>query len=216
MCLQVLKHSGKKMIDLYTYNTFNGQQISIALEEMNLEYNVHKIELFEGEQRSDSFLKINPSGRIPAIIDHQCGDNESLNLSQTMAILIYLADKSGQFIADKAADRAKTIEWLSFQSADISTNIFNSFLLKSLIKIPQPETAQILRQRAKKFYRVFDRQLAKTEYLVNNNYSIADISSFTVVNSIHTELPMDEYKNLNRWHQSISKRPAVIRGLAIP
>jgi len=204
------------MIDLYTYNTFNGQQVSIALEELGLDYKTHKIDLIKKQQRSEAYLKINPSGRIPAIVDHDVAGSEKVVVSQAMAILLYLAEKTGQLISDKASEKAKTYEWLAFQATDISTNIFNSFLLKVLIKEPQLVASDILRNRAKSFYKVFDQQLGKTQYLVGDNYSIADISSFAIVHSIHAELPMDEYKNLDRWHQSISKRSAVIRGLSVP
>jgi GST-like protein len=210
------KNASTKMIDLYTYNTFNGQQVSIALEELGLDYKAHKIDLIKKQQNSDAYLKINPSGRIPAIIDHGVEGVDKVVVSQSMAILLYLAEKTGQLMSANIGARAKTYEWLAFQATDVSTNIFNSFLLKVLIAEPQLKASDILRNRAKSFYKIFDQQLGKTQYLVGDNYSIADISSFTIVNSIHAELPMDEYKNLNRWHQSISKRPAVIRGLAVP
>ena len=206
-----------KMIDFYTFKTFNGQQISIALEELGLEYTVHKIDLFKGEQHEPSFLKINPSGRIPAIVDHSTKISTGrIVVSQSMAILIYLAEKSHKLLSKEPEERAKTIEWLAFQVTDISTNIFNSFFLKSLIKVPQLEASKILRQRALSFYKVFDQQLHNTEYLTGDNYTIADISSFAVVNSIISEIPTEKYRNLNRWYQSISKRPAVIAGLKIP
>jgi GST-like protein len=210
------KNASTKMIDLYTYNTFNGQQVSIALEELGLDYKAHKIDLIKKQQNSDAYLKINPSGRIPAIIDHGVEGVDKVVVSQSMAILLYLAEKTGQLMSANIGARAKTYEWLAFQATDVSTNIFNSFRLKVLIAEPQLKASDILRNRAKSFYKIFDQQLGKTQYLVGDNYSIADISSFTIVNSIHAELPMDEYKNLNRWHQSISKRPAVIRGLAVP
>ena len=112
--------------------------------------------------------------------------------------------------------RSRTIEWLTFQATDVSTNIFNAFLLGSLIKIPQPEAANTLKRRAISFYKVFEEQLEKTPFLAGNEYTIADISSFAVVNSIVDQIPMDEYTHLNQWFNTIKNRPAVIKGLKVP
>ncbi len=204
------------MLDLYTYKTFNGQQVSILLEELSLDYQVKKIDLMKGEQRKDSFLKINPSGRIPAIVDYTDEVPNGFVITQAMAILIYLAEKQGQFLSKDAMLRARTLEWLTFQATDISTNIFNAFLLGTLIKEPEKKAAQILKQRAISFYQVFEKQLTKTPYLAGDNYSIADISSFAVINSIIKQMPTADLPNLQRWFDTIKNRAAVIRGLNVP
>ncbi|MFK8013451.1 MAG: glutathione S-transferase family protein [Marinicellaceae bacterium] len=122
------------MIDLYTYKTINGQNIVIALEEMQLDYNLHIINLMKGEQTNPEFLKLNPSGRIPTIVDH----SQELTLNQSSAILIYLAEKSGSLLSNNATQKAKTIEWMMFHATDLAPNLFNNFYLKVLIKEPQP------------------------------------------------------------------------------
>ena len=199
------------MIDLYTYATINGQNIVIALEEMQLKYNLHKVDLMKGEQQKPEFLKLSPSGRIPVIFDH---DND-LVLSQSSAILIYLAEKSGKLLPIDAAQKAKTLEWMMFHASDLAPNLFNNFYLKALIKEPQLQAAQFIKDRYLNLYQYFDHQLSHHEFLNGCEYSIADIAAFPAINRLCDSFSELRYKNILRWHAQLNQRPAVIKGMNI-
>ena len=199
------------MMNLYTASTFNGQRVSIMLEETALPYSVHGIDLTKGDQRQPDFLKLNPSGRIPVLVDH---DNaEPLVLTQSTAILQYLAEKTGKLIPDSLLARAKVYEWMHFHAVDIGSTIFSAFYLQQLSSPKQKEAAEQLRNRVHELYRFFDEQLAEHEFLAGS-YSIADITALPVV--ISQEQKLTEYPNLTRWVQQLKQRPAVKRGMAVP
>lgn len=204
------------MIDLYTYNTFNGYQISIALEELGLEYTVHKVDLSLGEHNTPAFRLINPSGRIPAIVDHSVESNDLFTLTQTSAILIYLAEKCGKLLPKDVTARARVFEWMTFQSTDITASLFNAFFLFSMAKVSQVDAAALLRERAVGFYEYFDKQLEDTTYLSGEEYSIADIAVYPVVNTVIENPMMSEYKNISRWLEKVGKRSGVKKGMSVP
>jgi len=199
------------MIDLYTYNTINGQNIVIALEEMQLDYQLHWVDLMKGDQRKPEFLKLNPSGRIPTIVDH---DND-LVMSQSTAILIYLAEKSEHFLSHDTSIKAKTLEWLMFHATDLAPNLFNNFYLKALIKVPQLEAAQFIKDRYLSLYQHYDKQLSQHEFLNGHEYSIADIAAFPSIARLQESFNELGYKNIIRWHQQLCQRPAVIKAMNI-
>ena len=201
------------MITLYTASTFNGQRVSIMLEETGLPYSVHAIDLIEGDQRQPEFLKLNPSGRIPVLVDHDNAEAEPLVLTQSIAILQYLAEKTGKLMPDSLSARARVYEWMHFHAVDIGSTVFSAFYLQRLSSPKQIEAAEQLRNRVHEFYRYFDEQLAEHEFLAGS-YSIADITALPVV--ISQEQKLAEYPNLTRWVQQLEQRPAVIRGMAVP
>lgn len=201
------------MIDLFTANTPNGQKISIALEEMELPYQFHGFNLFSGDQHKPDYLRINPNGRIPAIIDH---DNNDFSVFESGAILIYLAEMTGKFLSSERNTRSRTLQWLMFQMSGIGpmqgqANVFFRYL---------PEKIQIgidrYQNETRRLYEVLDRQLAQTEYLAGE-YSIADMATFPWV-KIHgwAGVSIEGLDNVQRWLAAIAERPAVQRGLAVP
>jgi GST-like protein len=198
------------MIDLYSYGTINGQNIVIALEEMQLEYNLHKVDLMTGEQRTPEFLKLNPSGRIPTIIDH---DND-LILTQSSAILIYLAEKSGKLLSKETILKAKTLEWMMFHATDLAPNIFNNFYLKALIKQPQPIAAKYIKDKYLKLYSYFNDQLSNHQFLNGFDYSIADIAAYPAIYRLIDTFEDLKYHHIIRWFELVSKRPAVTKGIS--
>lgn len=204
------------MIDLYTYSTFNGYQISIALEELGLKYVIHEINLMKGEHNSPAFLLINPSARIPTIVDHSVSSDDLFTLTQSSAILIYLAEKCDKFLPKDTVTRAKTLEWLTFHTTDITSSLFNAFFLSSMVEEPQEAAAALLRKRAIEFYRFFDQQLEQSTYLSGEEYTIADIAAYPVVSNVIDRPTMYDYHNISRWFQMLSERPAVIRGMNVP
>lgn len=202
------------MIDFYTASTFNGQRVAIMLEETGLKYVAHRIDLMKGEQRQADFLKLNPSARIPVIVDHDSGESSPLILTQSVAIIQYLAEKSAQLLPESILARARTYEWMHFHAIDIGSVIFSAFYLQELTTPRQKQAAEQLSQRVKELYQYFDQQLAENEFLAGENYSIADITALPAV--ISQEDTLAGYTNLTRWLQQLKQRPAVQRGMLVP
>ncbi|MFP6626322.1 MAG: glutathione S-transferase N-terminal domain-containing protein [Deltaproteobacteria bacterium] len=201
------------MIDLYTAATPNGWKVSIALEEMGLDYHVHSLNLMGGDQKEPDYLKINPNGRIPTIVDRDAGD---FAVFESGAILIYLAEKTGLLLPTNAKGRSRVVQWLMFQMGGIGpmqgqANVFYRYFpekIQSVIDRYHNET--------KRLYGVLDSHLAANEYLADD-YSIADIANWSWV-KIHAwaGVDIDDLPNLERWLDQISERPAVMRGVAVP
>ncbi len=201
------------MIELYTAATPNGQKVSIALEEMNIAYNVHAIDIMNDEQKTPEFLAICPNARIPAIVDT---DYDNLTVFESGAILIHLAEKSGQFLPSDPAGKATVIQWLMFQMAGVGpmqgqANVFNRYAPEKL-----PWAIDRYLRECRRLYEVLDRQLANADYLAGE-YSIADMATYPWV-KIHewTGLDVSGLDNLHNWLQRIAARPAVERGMSVP
>ncbi len=201
------------MIRLYTAATPNGRKVSIALEEMGLEYSTRSVDLEKMEQKQDWYLRINPNGRIPAIIDE---DNENLCLFESGAILIYLAEKTGKFLPVSGKARYRVIQWLMFQMAGVGpmqgqANVFYRYA---------PEKIQYAIDRyqneTKRLYGVMDGQLSESEFIAGE-YSIADIAHWPWIDAHEwAGIDLEQFPNLKRWYEQIGKRPAVIKGMNVP
>ncbi len=201
------------MIDLYTFPTPNGRKVSILLEELNISYNVHKIDITQGQQFSPDFVEINPNSKIPAIIDH---DTE-ITVFESGAILMYLAEKTGKLLPKETKSRYQVMEWLMFQMASVGPmfgqfNHFNRFAPEKV-----PYAIARYEQETLRLYGVLDRQLADRPYIALEDYSIADIALFPWVASYEfMGLTLEQYPHLNRWVEILQERPAVQRGMAVP
>jgi GST-like protein len=201
------------MIDLYTSETPNGWKVSIALEEMDLPYEVHPLRLSKGEQKEEWFLKISPNGRIPAIVDR---DEDNFPVFESGAILIYLAEKSGLFLPKDVKGRSRVIQWLMFQMGGIGpmmgqANVFYRYF-------PEKIQAAIDRyqREVRRLFEVMERRLGEAEYLAGD-YSIADMASWAWVHGYEwSGVNIDGLSNLKRWLDAVGSRPAVQRGRAIP
>ena len=201
------------MIELYTAPTPNGHKVSIALEEMNIPYNVHAIDIMNDEQKTPEFLAICPNGRIPAIVDT---DYDNLPIFESGAILIHLAEKSGLFLPSEPAAKATVIQWVMFQMAGVGpmqgqANVFNRYAPEKL-----PWAIDRYLRECRRLYEVMDRQLANSDYLAGD-YSIADMATYPWV-KIHewTGLDVSGLDNLQNWLHRIAARPAVGRGMDVP
>ena len=199
------------MIDLYTWTTPNGRKVSIALEEFGLPYTAHPIDISKDEQFAPDFLKIAPNNRIPAIIDR---DN-NLALMESGAILIYLAEKSGQLLLRDPVRRTEAIEWLMFHMAGVGP-MFGEL---GWFRRNAPDNQQGITRYTDESLRlagVLDQRLGEAEYLAGE-YSIEDIANFTWVGALaFFNISLDAMPNLRRWHEAIATRPAVQRGLKVP
>lgn len=201
------------MIDLYSAATPNGHKISIALEELGLLYNLHVLDLGANEQKQPWFLKINPNGRIPAIIDR---DEDDFAVFESGAILIYLAEKTGQLMPSDKKGRSRVLQWLMFQMGGIGpmmgqANVFYRYFPEKI----QPAIDRY-QGETKRLFRVLDGQLKDHEYLAGD-YSIADIANWSWVRTHRwSGVEVDDLPNLKRWIEAIAARPAVQRGIDRP
>jgi len=201
------------MIDLYTAATPNGWKASILLEELAVPYQVHAVSLSRGDQKQPDYLKINPNGRIPAIVDRDAGD---FAVFESGAILIYLAEKYGRLLPADVNGRSQVIQWLMFQMGGIGpmqgqANVFFRYAPEKI-----PYAIDRYQAETKRLYRVLDTQLQGREFLCGD-YSIADIANWTWV-SLHdwAGVSIDDLPALQAWVERIRARPAVQRGIVIP
>jgi glutathione S-transferase len=202
------------MIDLYTAATPNGWKISIALEELALPYTVHALAFSKQEQKQDWFLKINPNGRIPAIIDR---GNDDFALFESGAILIYLAEQTGRLMPKDVKGRSRVIQWLMFQMAGIGPMMgqANVFLRYAPEKIPY--AIDRYQREVRRLFEVLERQLGTNEYIAGTEYSIADIAHWSWISGYEwSGVNIDGLPQIARWLKLIGDRPAVQRGRAVP
>lgn len=201
------------MIDLYTAATPNGHKVSIALEEMGLPYTLKVLDLAKGEQKTLEFLTINPNGRIPAIVDRSADD---FAVFESGAILVYLAEQTGQLLPAAVKDRSRVMQWLMFQMGGIGpmmgqANVFYRYF-------PEKIQAAIDRYQgeSKRLMRVMDSHLKSHEFLAGD-YSIADIANFAWVRTHRwSGVDVQDLPHVQRWLDVIRVRPAVQRGLNAP
>jgi glutathione S-transferase len=204
---------GLPMIDLYTASTPNGWKISVALEEMRLPYRVIPVDLGAREQKRPDYLKINPNGRIPTIVDH---DNGSFAVFESGAILVYLAEKTGQLMPSDVKGRSLVMQWLMFQMGGIGpmmgqANVFFRYFPEKI----QPAIDRY-QNEVKRLFGVLDERLSDNEYLAGD-YSIADIANWCWARSYKwSGVPIDDFPHLGRWIAGIAKRPAAIKGIDVP
>ena len=201
------------MIELLTAATPNGWKASILLEELALPYEVRAIDLGSLEQKQDAFLKVNPNGRIPAIVDHDAGD---FAVFESGAILVYLAEKTGKLLPADAKGRSRALQWLMFQMAGVGpmqgqSNVFFRYAPEKI-----PFAIERYQNETRRLYEVLDRRLGEAEYLAGD-YGIADIATWPWV-SIHgwAGVEVEGLANLERWLEAVGARPAVQRGRAVP
>ncbi len=204
------------MIELYTWGTPNGRKASIMLEECALPYRVHRIDIMKGEQFSPDYLRINPNGKIPAIIDSQGPDGKPIALMESGAILVYLAGKSGHFLPATERGKYEALQWLMFQMGGVGPMFGQAHHF--LRYAPQRVDYAIERysRETARLYGVLDARLGEHAYLADE-YSVADIAVFPwVAQHDWHNIDLASYPNVFRWFKSIANRPAVQRGMAVP
>lgn len=201
------------MITLYTAATPNGHKISIALEELGLPYRLQVLDLSSGEQKRPEFLALCPNGRIPAIVDHEADD---FAVFESGAILIYLAEKTGQLMSTDPAGRSRVMQWLMFQMGGIGpmmgqANVFHRYFPEKI-----PAAIDRYQGECRRLFGVLDTHLAQHEYLAGD-YSIADIANWAWVRTHRwSGVSLDGLNHLKRWRDAIRERPAVQRGIEQP
>ena len=202
------------MIDLFTASAPNGWKVSIALEELGLPYVVHPVDLRTNEQKQPWFLKINPNGRIPAIVDRGNGD---FAVFESGAILLYLAERAGRLLPKDPHDRSRAIQWLMLQMAGVGPMMGEANHFAHYAPEPIPYAIERYRNEARRVFEVLEQRLSEAEYLAGSEYSIADIAHWSWVHRhAFTGVSMDGLPQLGRWLERIALRPAVQRGRAVP
>ena len=200
------------MFDLYTSATPNGYKVSILLEELELDYKVHKIDMGKQEQKQKWFLQLNPNGRIPVIKDRE----NKLVVFESGAILLYLAEKFNKFIPTDRKKRIEVIQWLMFQMSGIGpmqgqANVFYRYLEKKI-----PTAISRYQNECRRLYEVLNAQLKNKEWLCEE-YSIADIANWTWVRIYFwSGVNIEGLDNLVRWMKRMEERPACKKGIEIP
>ncbi|WP_416426345.1 glutathione binding-like protein [Pseudomonas sp. App30] len=204
------------MIDLHYWTTPNGHKITLFLEEAGLEYQVHPVNIGKNEQFAPAFLKISPNNRIPAIVDSQPADGgEPISLFESGAILLYLAEKTGQFLPKDLRGREEVLQWLFWQMGGLGpmagqNHHFNVFAPE---KIPYAMKRYI--DETARLYGVLDKRLADRAFVAGEAYSIADMAIYPwVVPYQRQSQDLDDFPNLKRWFLAIQARPATGRAYA--
>jgi glutathione S-transferase len=201
------------MIELFTAATPNGWKASITLEELGLAYKVRRIDFDKREQKEPWYLKINPNGRIPTIVDH---DNGDFAVFESGALMIYLAEKAGQLLPSNVKGRSLVIQWLMFQMGGVGpmmgqANVFYRYAPEQI-----PYAIERYQREVRRLLEVLDTRLAHEEFLAGD-YSIADIANWSWVRGYKwSGVTLDGLGNLSRWLDAIGKRPAVKRGVDVP
>jgi glutathione S-transferase len=201
------------MIDLYTAPTPNGYKVSIALEELGLPYDVHVLDLGKGEQKEPGYLKINPNGRIPAIVDQ---DEGGFAVFESGAILIYLAEKTGRLIPPDSRGRSEVIQWLMFQMGGVGPMQGQAHVFLHYFPEKIPSAIERYQKETKRLYTVLDSRLEGREYLAGE-YSIADIANWPWVRAHEwAGVSIDDLPHLRRWLETVESRPACQQGINVP
>lgn len=205
------------MIDLYTAPTPNGWKISIMLEECGLPYTPRFVRLDKGEQFSPDFLAISPNNRIPAIVDSDPpGGGKSLNIFESGAILLYLAEKAGRFLPADIAARMHVTEWLMWQMGGLGPMLGQNGHFKLYAPEPVPYAQIRYEAEARRLYGVLDGQLAKTGDCVAGEYSIADMAIFPWIMTHKAQgFSLDEFPAIKRWYATVRAREKVQAGLDV-
>jgi len=201
------------MIDLYTESSPNGFKATIALEELALPYRLHHVNIDKGEHRRPEFLSLNPHGRIPAIVDRETG----IILFESAAILLYLAEKTGRLLPKEQRARWEAIKWLQFHASSMGPILGQRVHFEIFADEKIPTAIDRYRRLTDDAFAVLDGQLAGNRWLAGEDYSVADIATFgwTHIAAI-SGFTFTQHRYLTRWHEQVSARPAVARGVLLP
>ena len=203
-------------IQVYTWTTPNGYKIHIACEEMGLQWKPVAVDIGKGDQFKPEFLKFSPNNKIPAIIDPHGPDGKPLELFESGAILIYLAEKTGKFFGNGHRERLSIIQWLMFQMGGVGPMLGQAHHFR--IYAPEPIEYAINRytNEAKRLYEVINKQLSEYSYIAGDDYSIADMALYPWVYRWQRQgIELSDYPAVHKWYEELSARPAVIKALNV-
>ncbi len=206
------------MIEFYYWPTPNGHKASIMLEEIDLAYTVHPINIHTGEQFAPEFLKINPNNKVPAIVDTDGPNGKPYALFESGSILMYLAEKVGKFLPLEIEERYNALQWLMFQMGNVGPMFGQNGYFQGYADEDVPHAKKRYLAETNRLYGVMNKRLANNDYLAGSAYSIADIATYPwsipAQNAFH-KIDITDYPHVDNWVRRISERPAVQRGLAL-
>jgi len=201
------------MIDLYYWPTPNGHKITIALEEIGLDYTIKPVNIGKGEQFDPAFLAFSPNNRMPAIIDHDTG-GEPVSVFESGAILLYLAEKTGKLMPGDIRGRTAVYEWLMWQMGGLGPMLGQAHHFNFYAPERIPYAMDRYSKESNRLYGVMERRLAKTPWLAGEHYSIADIAAYPWTRTYERQgVAIEDYPNVKRWRQAMGDRPAVQAGM---
>src|SRR5882724_7697088 len=205
------------MIDFYALTSPNVQKIYIMLEETGLPYKEVFVDVWKGDNHNPEFLKVNPNGKIPAIVDHDGPGRKPYTVIESGAILMYLAEKSGRFLPKDMARKYEVLQWLIVQVANVGP-AFGNFTHFNMFapKAGNEYSFSRYRSEMKRLYEVLEKRLGQSAYLGGEEYSIADIATFPWTrNHDNMGVKWENNPNLKRWFEAIAARPAVKKAIEI-
>lgn len=201
------------MIDLYYWTTPNGHKVSLFLEEAGLPYKVHPINIGQGDQFKPDLLKIAPNNRIPAIVDQNPTDGGApISLFESGAILLYLAEKTGQFIPKDLRGRQEALQWLFWQMGGLGPMAGQNHHFSQFAPEKIPYAIKRYVEETARLYGVLDRRLAGRAFVAGEDYSIADMAIYPwIVSHKWQSQRLEDFPHVQRWFNSIKERPATVR-----
>lgn len=197
------------MIEAYVAGGTNGQRVVITLEELGMPYKLAKLDFGKNEHKAPDYLKLNPTGRIPTIVDTEAAGGPFV-LTQTIAIMLYLAEKAGKLLGKSAPERARVYEWMMFQATDLSPGMGVAFFLAERMEPKLPQARPAIKDRINVLYKHMDDRLAHNRFLAGDGFSLADILAFPMAHTFEHD-KFSGYAHIQRWRNEIAKHPAVIR-----
>ncbi len=204
------------MIDCYTWPTPNGHKVHIMLEETGLAYDIHAVDIGAGDQFEPEFLKISPNNKMPAIVDPDGPGGGPYSVFESGAILMYLADKTGQFLPKEPRAYWDTVQWLMFQMGGVGPMLGQAHHFRNYAPEKIPYAIDRYTNEASRLYGVIDRRLGESEWLAGPDYTIADMATFPWLRSYENQgQDLDDYPKLKAWFERINARPAVERALQV-
>lgn len=209
-----MKHfSAGSPIGLYTDSSPNGFKITIALEELGLPYTLHHVRIEEGAQRQPDFLRLNPHGRIPVLVDAEAG----ITLFESAAILLYLAQKTGRLLPQAPQARWQALQWLIFHAASVGPLMGQRVHFELFSNTRNSEAIDRYRRLTNEAFATLDQHLASQPYLAGKEYSIADIAHFGWTHIARIiDFDFSHHRHLSAWHERVAARPAVRKGVTLP
>ncbi|WP_290699761.1 glutathione S-transferase N-terminal domain-containing protein [Amphritea sp.] len=205
------------MIDLYTWGTPNGRKISIMLEATGLPYMVHPIDIVKGDQHEADFLAISPNNKIPAIIDDEGPDGGSIKLFESGAILLYLAEKTGDFIPTDPIKRLECLQWLMWQMGGFGPMLGQAHHFNRFAKETIPYAIKRYSDETRRLWGVLDKQLAGHSFIIDQELSIADFAIYPWAGRYEWQgVQLDKYPHVKTWMEKMSNIEFVQRGMAVP
>lgn len=203
------------MIDLYAFATPNSIKVPIALEELGVRYTYHPVNIRQGEQKTADFLALNPNGKVPVIVDSEGPDGTPITITESAAILLYLARKFGGLLPADETATVRMHEWLFFHAASVGPAFGQAGYFQKLAAEKLPAAIARFHDEARRTLKVLDGRLQQAPYFAGDDYTIADIAHFGWIwRRAFAEVDLDETPQVARWYAKVEARPAVQRAIA--